>query len=182
MKIHRIAQTLVVAATLSIAAPGFAQDQTTQQGPMGQGMMGGQSMGFMHGMGGQMNMIMGGGCPMMSMGGQDGTGNTYIEGRLAFLKAELDIKKSQSKSWDAFADAMRANVQGMADMHNTMMGQMGKGMPSVTERLDTHIAMMEARLEALKKLKPATDALYKELSSKQREKADQLMLGVGCMM
>ena len=62
------------------------------------------------------------------------------------------------------------------------MGAIGQGMPSATTMLDMKISMMENRLAALKTIKPATDALYSALSAKQREKADQLMLGVGFMM
>lgn len=188
MRFYRITPVLLVLATLAISAPGFGQDQTrqqgTQQGTMGPGMMGGQSMGPGQGMGpgGLMMMGMMSGCPMMGMMAQQGGPEAMVEGRLGYLKDEIGIKRSQTKTWGAFAEAMRANAQSMAEMRGQMMAQMGQGVPSATQMLDTHMAMMESRLEAMKTLKPAMDALYKDLSSKQRKRADALMPGVGCMM
>ena len=34
-----------------------------------------------------------------------------IEGRIAFLRAELKIAEAQSQAWTAFADALRANAR-----------------------------------------------------------------------
>ena len=60
---------------------------------------------------------------------------------------------------------------------------MMQGMQSGTAmaRMDAHIKAMEAMTEALKSLKPATEALYAVLTPEQKQKADQL-LGMGCCM
>jgi hypothetical protein len=50
------------------------------------------------------------------------------------------------------------------------------------ERLDAHIATMESRLAALKEVKPALANLYAALSSEQKQKADELLTGMGCMI
>ncbi len=49
---------------------------------------------------------------------------------------------------------------------------------SPIEHMQAHIAMMQARLDALKALQPATEALYKALTPDQQKKADRL-LGMG---
>jgi hypothetical protein len=84
---------------------------------MPQGMPGGAGMPMM----GMMRMIMDqdgmGGMPMMAaMAG-------HVEGRLAFLKAELKITEAQLPLWNAVADAIHANAKGMTEMMSSgMMG------------------------------------------------------------
>ncbi len=199
MKLLRMTWTPVLLAAITLASPSFGQPAddhhpseetqgTGSQEMPGQGMMqSGQVTGSgMQQMGAQKNTgtpatsgpMMG----MMGMMGPGGMMESHVEGRLAFLKTELGITRSQKRAWNAFADAMRASARSMSDMQGQMMGAMGQGMPSVTTMLDIRISMMENRLAAMKALKPATDALYSALSAKQRKKADQLMLGVGFMM
>jgi hypothetical protein len=151
----------------------------------GQGMMGpGTSGGMMgRGMGGMMGPV---GCPMMGsmmgQGGMMGGGDVpmYREGRIAFLKAELAITEAQTKAWDAYAEALKKNMQSMQDMHKAMMA--GSAQTSPVERLDARVTAMEARLQALKDIKPALAGLYGALSDDQKKKADQLLTGIGCMM
>src|SRR5262245_49074114 len=70
---------------------------------MGHGMMGdGQSMMGGHGMMGGMGT--GGGPASMC-----GRMTSHIEGRLAFLKAELNITPEQEALWNAYASAARDN-------------------------------------------------------------------------
>jgi hypothetical protein len=154
------------------------------EGMMGSGQDGGM-MGSDKGAGtmgagrGRMGM-MGGGCPMMGMMMGGGKMPMYREGRIAFLKAELAITDAQAKVWEAYAEALKTNMQSMQDMRKTMMtAKTGK---TPVERLDAHVAAMEGRLQALKDIKPALAALYDALSEDQRKKANQLLTGMGCMM
>ena len=142
---------------------------------MGPGMMG-QGMGR----GGMMGM-MGGGCPMMGMmDGPEWPRTAFAEGRIAFIKAELAITDAQKSVWDAYATALRKNLESMQTMHNTMMSASSPVDP--VERLDLHISAMEFRLQSLKEVKPALSALYAALSDDQKKKADDLLTGMGCMM
>jgi LTXXQ motif family protein len=197
---HTTVFAIAIATVASLAAIGlgqptaFAQEQTDKSPDMGMGgmehgMMGadknegmkGPGMGGgMMGKGGMMGM-MGGGCPMMGMMmGGGGEMPMYREGRIAFLKAELAIADVQTTAWDAYAEALKKNMQSMQDMHKTMMAaRAGK---SAVERLDAHVTAMESRLQALKDIKPALTALYGTLSDDQKKKADELLTGMGCMM
>ena len=47
--------------------------------------------------------------------------------------------------------------------------------------MDARIQATQAKLDSLKALKPATEALYKVLTDEQKKKADQL-LGGACRM
>jgi Spy/CpxP family protein refolding chaperone len=51
-------------------------------------------------------------------------------------------------------------------------GQPGWTLP---QWVDVHLQTMEERLAAMKKIKPALDALYQALTPEQRQKADQLV-------
>ena len=64
----------------------------------------------------------------------------------------------------------------MQAAHQAMMTAMQSG--SAIDRMQTHITMMQGRLDALKASQPATEALYKALTPEQQKKADTL-LGMG---
>ena len=104
----------------------------------------------------------------------------YREGRIAFLKTELAITEAQGKVWDAYAEALKKNMQSMLDMRKTMME--ARSAKSPVERLSAHVSAMESRLKALQDVKPALVALYDSLSEEQKKKADDVLTGMGCMM
>jgi hypothetical protein len=164
--------------------PGMMNPGMMNPGMMGPGMMGQDMTGpgmMMPGMGrGGMMGMMGGGCPMMGMMmARDGAAPSFAEGRIAFIKAELAITDAQSSVWEAYAAALRKNLDSMQSMHKAMMGAAQPANP--VQRLDTHISAMEARLQSLKDVKPALAGLYAALSEDQKKKADDV-LGMGCMM
>jgi LTXXQ motif family protein len=171
----------ILAGTLALglALPAPAQDQTMPMMGMDQGMMGmGQGMG-----GGMM------GCGMGGMMGQHGNMAAHMEGRIAFIKAELGIADAQKPAWDEFEKVMRAHFGQMQEMRETMMSKM-KGMMSgenrkpipVPEVLATRISMMESHVAEMKNMQAAVAKFYAALDAKQKEKADQLVMGMGCMM
>ncbi len=129
------------------------------------GMMGRCSM--MGGMGGGMHGMMMSSVPMM-------------EGRLAYLKADLGITDDQASAWEGYATAVRAQHTAMESMHDDMTKTMGSG--SALDRMDTRIKAMEAMVENLKALKPTTTALYAVLTDAQKDKANQLLGGACGMM
>ena len=141
---------------------------------MNPGMMRGGMMGHM-----MQGGMMGRDCPMMGM--MMGRGHhTYAEGRIAFLKAELAITDGQKDVFDAYAAALKDNLEGMRGMRQAMMGAMASETP--VERLDAHLGMMENRLASLKEVKPRLEALYAALSDGQKKKANRVLTGMGCMM
>jgi len=171
MRRNAVVTLAALAAILfATATVGLAQQSEADQGPpAGMGMMGGGMMG-----------MMGGGCPMMGMSGRSGDASTFAEGRIAFIKAEVAITDAQKDVWDAYATALRKNLESMQQMRATMMGATRPTNP--VERLDLHISTMESRLQALKEVKPALAALYATLSKEQKRSAESLLTGMGCMM
>lgn len=132
-------------------------------GMMGQGMMG-------PGMWGQGN----GGPGMIA---RQPRMDAVVAGRLAYLKGELEITDAQTEAWNGYAEAIGARIDLMQGMRQGMFEAMQSG--TAIERMTTRIAGMEAMLEAMKALKPATEKLYAVLTDEQKKVADQL-IGVDC--
>jgi len=106
---------------------------------MGHGMMsGGQSMMGGHGM-------MGGGSASMC-----GRMTAHIEGRLAFLKAELNITPEQEALWRDYTNAVRDNAKSMSGRCTSLMGDSGASQKSLPDRLDAQEQFVAARLDALR--------------------------------
>ena len=138
-----------------------------------------------HMMGGMMKMMGGGMMGEGGMGMQSMGMTRHVEGRIAFLRAELQITDTQATLWNAFADALRQNAKGMTDAGMPMMGS--DAMPGLVSRLDAQERMLSARLNGIKAMKADLVPLYAALDEKQRKSADELlaphmgMMGGGMM-
>jgi hypothetical protein len=200
----------ITAAVALAAGVAFAQSSTQTQPalPLGSGqttgqhMMNGQSMGpsmmdsstmpmmqmmqMMHMMEagmmgpGMMDSGMGGPMSCNAQAGKAGAPGSYLEGRLAFVKAELAIEQAQEADWQAFATAVRDQAQpmfhGMHGMHDAAAD--GSGFPT---RIDAHIKMLDDRLSGLKAARGAAVGLYDHLNQAQKQKADTLLPMSLCM-
>jgi hypothetical protein len=184
--------TLVVTLLAAIAMAGGAQAQQdskpdSQQpgGPMmGGGMgQGGPMMGGGMGQGGPMmghhgmRRGMGGG-----YGSMCGRMTSHIEGRLAFLKAELNITPQQESLWNDYASAVRDNAKSVATRCSSMMKQDDASKQSLLDRLDAQEQFVAARLDALRAVSKALKPLYGALSEEQKQLADQLIRSSTGMM
>ena len=118
-------------------------------GPMGQGMAGERTMGGPARMG------------------------AMIDGRLAYLKANLNITDAQTEAWNGYADVVRGRVGTMQGMGRSMVTAMQQG--SAIERMEARITGMEAMVDAMKAVKPATETLYAVLTAEQKKIADALI-------
>lgn len=142
---------------------------------------------------GRMMGMAGGGCPMMGMMGSGMMGRGMMghgsqsgkmeqmgalaDQRLAHLKTELKITDAQADVWKAYAEAVKARVTVMQGQRTSMMDAMDKG--GAIDRMDIRIKSMEAMVESMKAVKPATEKLYAALTAEQKKAADQL-IGVDC--
>ena len=196
MKASMIATVLMLAATTAVTsaqaptagdphhpphratpAPAPAQPPTSQPG---MGMMGDMSMMNMMGRMGDMM----GGMPMMNM---MGPAIDRIEGRIAFLRAELNITDAQASAWNTFADAMRTNAKKIREVRAATMPQPDAGQqqaPTMAELLDLQERWLAARLEGTRALKSAVANLYGTLSEDQKKTANELLapqMGMGMM-
>lgn len=106
-----------------------------------------------------------------------------VEGRLAFIKAELRINELQTPAWNALADAVRA----AAKQHNERMRGLFTGeakAKTLPERLDAQEQFLSARLDEIRQIKGSFKNLYAVLSDDQKKEADYIvlpMVGMGMM-
>jgi hypothetical protein len=98
----------------------------------------------------------------------------HIEGRLAYLKAELKITDAQEPLWKAYAAAARDNGTAMLAHCNAMMSRRDAPTASLPDRLDQHVQFMAAQLDAVRAMSTALKPLYAALSDSQKQTADQL--------
>jgi hypothetical protein len=98
-----------------------------------------------------------------------------VDGRLAFLKAELKITDAQSAAWSKLADAIKASAKSMTDRMKRVYSADEKA-KTLPERLDVHEQLVTARLDEIKQVNAAFKQLYSQLSDSQKKEADSLVL------
>ena len=156
------------------ASPAPGPATAAPQGGMGmmndmKNMM--SSMSTMHSMG--MMQMMG----MMGRG-MDGMATIdRIEGRIAFLRAELKITDAQADAWNGFADALRTNARKLTEVRATTMPKPGDGQPAsaLSARLDQQEQWLAARLDGTRAMKSTFAKLNEALSDDQKKTANDLL-------
>ncbi len=182
-----ISMSAAVALVIATAVIGTAtaQNQPAQQGEtnpgammgfgmMGPGMMGPGMMGY-DGGAGMMHWGASGSVMCSAMAG-------HIDGRLAYVKAELKITDAQESVWNSYAAAARDSANTMVARCMTMMSRHSGSTVSLPDRLDQNEQLMAAQLDALRATNKALKPLYAALSESQKQTADQLFWGPMGMM
>ena len=180
-----IAIALLLATTTAFGWAQTPAEHDHSQGaapaqPQAQSGSGGHGMGMMqggsHGMMGMMREM-----PMMNMMRQMGMMGSSgmamidrVEGRIAFLRAELRITDAQANAWNAFAEALRANARKLAEVRAGAMAQRSGGQ-TLGQRLDAQEQWLTVRLEGTRALKAAFAPLWNALSDEQKKSADELL-------
>ena len=103
-----------------------------------------------------------------------------IEGQLAFFRAELRITDAQMPQWNAFADAVRTQGDGLRQATQQAMGTTtapgtGTGPGTAPQQMERRIALLAAHHQAMRTVAAAATPLYAALSEEQRRTADELM-------
>jgi hypothetical protein len=96
-----------------------------------------------------------------------------IEGRIAFLRAELKITNAQAAAFDGVANAMRENDRAMRAAFEARR-QQGQQQTNLLDRLERRQKGAEAMAAATGRLKAAWSPLYASLSDDQKKTADEL--------
>jgi hypothetical protein len=130
----------------------------------------------------QMMQMMGGQAPGMGM-------IDHVEGRIAFLRAELKITDAQAGVWNAFAEAFRANAKKLGEARASMMPRPGTAQPqapTLAQRLDVQERWFAARLDGTRAIKAVYAKLNDAFSDEQKKAADELLapnmgMGMGMM-
>jgi hypothetical protein len=100
---------------------------------------------------------------------------SHIEGRIAFLQAELHITADQMPLWNAVADVLRQNDQAMRSAWADLRQGGDKEDVSALDRLTQMQKMAELKADSLGKLLTAVKPLYAVLSDDQKKNADELL-------
>jgi len=157
--------------------PANAEDQSQQQDPWNGWMMMG-ARGMM-GYGGP-------GSWMMRQGGFSqamcNAMANHIEGRLAYIRAELKITEAQEFLWNTYAAAARDNANAMRAHCTAMMSKRSGSAASLPDRLEQHEQLMAAQLDAVRAMNKTLKPLYAVLNDSQKQTADQLFWGPMGMM
>jgi hypothetical protein len=96
-----------------------------------------------------------------------------LEGRIAFLKAELQITDKQTPDWNQLADALRSSRQHLLEARKLLvMDDKVTG----SERLEHYERHLSERLEAIKSARAAFGRLYASLNDGQKQTADAILL------
>jgi len=107
-----------------------------------------------------------------------------VEGRIAFLRAELKITDAQTSAWNTFADSLRANAQKLSALRPAMMPQPGSAAQTLPDRLDAQERWLTARVEGTRAIKAAFTPLFGTFSEDQKKTATELLgphLGLAMM-
>jgi len=107
---------------------------------------------------------------------------SHVDGRLAYLKAELMITEAQEPLWKDYAAAFRDNAKGMLVRCKKMMGSRGAAALSLPDRMDQHEQLMAAQLDAVRAANKALKPLYASFSENQKKTVDQMFWGPMGMM
>jgi periplasmic protein CpxP/Spy len=97
----------------------------------------------------------------------------FIDGRIAFLKAQLKITPAQEEQWQKVEAAMRDNAKALDQAITTV--RQNRGDKNAVERLEMREQFTKVRAENTGRLLTAFKPLYSSLSAEQQKMADQLI-------
>jgi LTXXQ motif family protein len=98
----------------------------------------------------------------------------HIEGRIAFLKAELKITDAQTSQFEKVAQAMRDNAKERAQAFQQFRADRDKPKTAV-ERLEMRSRFDQMRSQEAERFLAAFRPLYQNLSDDQKKAADELL-------
>ena len=140
-------------------------------------------------MGGMSGMSHGGGKGGDGMSGMSHSGGgmmnkmvcgfaDHLEGRLAYLKAELKLTDVQTGAWNAFAEAWRAAGHKAKQKCDAADMRMDHSKPEVLNKLTMMENHMVDHLEVVRAQKAAIESLFTSLSDEQKKTANETLSGI----
>jgi hypothetical protein len=98
-----------------------------------------------------------------------------IEGRIAFLRTELQITQEQAQLWDTVANVLRENDRAVRESF-AQRPRHDAGTTAL-DRLERRQKSAELQAASAAKLRNALAPLYAAMSDDQKKNADQLLAG-----
>ena len=97
----------------------------------------------------------------------------FVEGRIAFLKAQLKITPAQEAQWQQVEAAMRENAKTLDRTITT--ARQNRGNMNAVQRLEYREQFAKVRVDNDARLLAAFKPLYASLSPEQQQMANQLV-------
>lgn len=97
----------------------------------------------------------------------------FVEGRIAFLKAELKITPAQEAQWQQVAAAMRENAKALDQAVTT--ARQDRGTMDAVKRIEMREQFAKLRADNDARLLAAFKPLYASLSPEQQQMANRLI-------
>lgn len=108
--------------------------------------------------------------------------NRHMDGRIAFLQAELKITPAQQAAFDAYtrvlrqnSDEMNAVAQKRRDARPTQASDQRPKPPSAVEQMERRADMAKLAAAQSQRSLDAFKPLYAQLTDQQKQVADELM-------
>jgi hypothetical protein len=95
--------------------------------------------------------------------------DAFLAGALAFARTKLAITDQQAPAWEKFAAAAKAASEPLPQLCAA-----DKPLP-LPQRLERRERFETARLDSLKRIRPAVAELYETLTPEQKAAADRMM-------
>ena len=97
----------------------------------------------------------------------------FVDGRIAFLKAQLKISSAQEAKWQPVEAAMRENAKTLDQTITT--ARQNRGNLNAVQRLELREQFAKVRVDNDARLLAAFKPLYASLSPEQQQMANQLV-------
>src|SRR6202011_822110 len=97
----------------------------------------------------------------------------FVEGRIAFLKAQLKITPAQEAQWQQVEAAMRENAKTLDQTITT--ARQNRGNMDAVQRLELREQFAKVQVDNDARLLAAVQSLYASLSPEQQQMANQLV-------
>ena len=97
----------------------------------------------------------------------------FVDGRIAFLKAQLKITPAQEVQWQQVEAAMRENAKTLDQTITT--ARQNRGNTDAVQRLELRAQFAKVRVDNDARLLAAFKPLYASLSPEQQQMANQLV-------
>ena len=97
----------------------------------------------------------------------------FVDGRIAFLKAQLKITPAQEAQWQQVEAAMRENAKTLDQTITT--ARQNRGNLGAVQRLELHEQFAKVQVDNDARLLAAFKPLYASLSPDQQQRANQLV-------
>jgi hypothetical protein len=114
----------------------------------------------------------------MTPPGPERSFNRHMDGRVAFLKAELKITQQQQPAFDAYARVLRQNADemdaAMKKRRDQRAGDAARQPTTAIQQLERRAEMAKLAAAQSQRSLDAFKTLYSQLSDEQKKAADEL--------